>query len=123
MSYEHCALGPMAPTEEDRRAARARERARMIERLSKSSVKVPERWSRSALRRSDTAGGTEREREVVAEAAVRFLERKARDQRALRAEVHRTARRLGVPSQRTGHPAEREREEELGYFSKGKATR
>ena len=40
MSYEHCALGPMAPAEEERRAARARDRARTIERLSKSSVKL-----------------------------------------------------------------------------------
>ena len=123
MSYEHCALGPMAPAEEERRAARARERARTIERLSKSSVKLPERWSQSALQRSETGGATEREREVVAEAAVRFRERKAREQWALRAEVHRTARRLGVHSQVTEHPAEREREEELGYYSKEKATR
>ncbi len=51
-AYDHCSLGPNAPTAEERRAEHARQRLRTLERLSRSSVRLPERWSEAAVRRS-----------------------------------------------------------------------
>ncbi len=51
-AYDHCSLGPNAPTAEERRAEHARQRLRTLERLSRSGVRLPERWSEAAVRRS-----------------------------------------------------------------------
>jgi hypothetical protein len=114
-AYEHCSLGPHAPTAEQRRAEQRRQKALTMERLAKSGVKLPRKWSKSAI---DRMGGQQEEKVTAVRERLRV--REEREQRAVAVEVRQFARRLN------GEPPEDsviEEEPRPGYYSASRATR